>query len=336
MAVRTRLAFTGRHSTRLWLTSGGLAESADEAVERPLRSPENTGTMAGEYCAIWLGPDLPGDQRSDDAFSLTIDGPALEKPVVLLGAPRVHLHLTANRPHAQIAVRLNAINPMVRSSASPMASSTWRDAMTPNNPTPCRRARPVQATLVLDHCCHELLAGQRLRISISTTYWPLIWPSPEAVTLRLTLGPSWIDLPIRHDRGQPVPQFAEAVSAPPAPRRTLRQPSHQRNIRHTLATGTTTLETRDDFGEAEDLDNGLITGSVARERWQIHPDDPTSAEAHIHWTQTLSRGTWNIRTEARCQMRADQTSFHIEGEVEAFENEEQVHLKRWSKAIPRG
>ena len=322
--------------TRLWLTGGGLAESAGDAIERPLRSPENTGTMAGEYCAIWLGPDLPGDQRSDDAFSLTIDGPALEEPVVLLGAPRVHLHLTADRPHAQIAVRLNAINldgSVERITYGVLDLARCND---PEHPNPLSPGEPVQATLDLDHCCHELLVGQRLRISISTAYWPLIWPSPEAVTLRLILGPSWIDLPIRHDRGQPVPQFAEAVSAPPAPRRTLRQPSHQRNIRHTLATGTTTLETRDDFGEAEDLGNGLITGSVARERWQIHPDDPTSAEAQIHWTQTLSRGTWNIRTEARCQMRADQTSFHIEGEVEAFENEEQVHLKRWSKAIPRG
>ena len=30
----------------------------------------------GEYCAIWLGPEQPGDQRVDDEKSACFDGAA--------------------------------------------------------------------------------------------------------------------------------------------------------------------------------------------------------------------------------------------------------------------
>ncbi|MGB0905185.1 MAG: hypothetical protein ACPGVJ_09830, partial [Mangrovicoccus sp.] len=40
-------------------------------------SPAHCGAAAGEYCAIWLGPEMPSDQRVDDAFSATFTGEAL-------------------------------------------------------------------------------------------------------------------------------------------------------------------------------------------------------------------------------------------------------------------
>ena len=36
-------------------------------------SPQDCGLDGGEYCAIWLGPEMPGDQRRDDSHrSVTI------------------------------------------------------------------------------------------------------------------------------------------------------------------------------------------------------------------------------------------------------------------------
>ena len=44
-----------------------------------------------------------------------------------------------------------------------------------------------------------------------------------------------------------------------------------------MKTGITTLEIIDDFGAVEDQQHGMVSGSVAREWWSIHPDDPLSA-----------------------------------------------------------
>ena len=65
----------------------------------------------GEYCAIWLGPELPGDQRGDDGKSLCFDGDILDAALDIVGAPVVRLKLSADRPSAMVAVRLCDIQP---------------------------------------------------------------------------------------------------------------------------------------------------------------------------------------------------------------------------------
>ena len=65
----------------------------------------------GEYCAIWLGPELPGDQREDDAKSVCFDGEPLEAALDIVGAPVVRLKLAADRPRAMVAVRLCDVQP---------------------------------------------------------------------------------------------------------------------------------------------------------------------------------------------------------------------------------
>ena len=74
-------------------------------------------------------------------------------------------------------------------------------------------------------------------------------------------------------------------------------PSNSRISQTDQASGIVTLTIRDDFGENEDLDHGLITGATAEERWNIHPDDPLSARGHTRWSETLRRGEWQVRTE---------------------------------------
>ena len=55
-----------------------------EKFTQTLASPAHCGAQGGEYCAIWLGPEMPGDQRADDAFSACLDTDPL--PVLRLSA----------------------------------------------------------------------------------------------------------------------------------------------------------------------------------------------------------------------------------------------------------
>ena len=66
--------------------------------------------MGGEYCAIWLGPEMPGDQRRDDALSVCYDT-VLDKPIDIVGAPEIKLTLSSDRPVAMVAVRLCDVHP---------------------------------------------------------------------------------------------------------------------------------------------------------------------------------------------------------------------------------
>ena len=42
--------------------------------------------------------------------------------------------------------------------------------------------------LQLDDIAWRVPEGHRLRVAISTAYWPMVWPSPGAATLTLTSG----------------------------------------------------------------------------------------------------------------------------------------------------
>jgi uncharacterized protein len=66
----------------------------------------------------------------------------------------------------------------------------------------------------LDALAHRFPAGHRLRLGISTSYWPWAWPSPEPPTV--TLHGGHLLLPVRRDRNGPEsPPFGPPEWAQP-------------------------------------------------------------------------------------------------------------------------
>ena len=129
--------------------------------------------------------------------------------------------------------------------------------------------------------------------------------------------------------------FAEPEGAPPRQVETLRESSNSRVVERDEATGTVTLAIVDDFGEVRELNHGLETASVARERWTIDPAEPLSAYGETHWTQTLSRLGWSVRTETWTTMRSDAENFHLTGRIEAFEGDTLVFERAFDETIAR-
>ena len=91
----------------------------------------------------------------------------------------------------------------------------------------------------------------------------------------------------------------------------------------------------DDFGEARDLDHGLVHGEIARERWTIQPDDPLSAHGETHWTQSYARDDWSVRTETFTAMTSTADTFRLTARIEAYEGDKLVFERDFDEAIPR-
>ena len=303
-----------------------------QEIRALVASPQHTGASAGEYCAIWLGPELPGDQRQDDALSAAFDTRPLAADLDIVGAPRVRLRLASDQPQGQIAVRLNHVHPDGASTRITYGVLNLSHREGHAAPVPLPVGAPVEVTLDLDHIAYRLPAGHRLRLAISSAYWPLIWPAPAPTNLTLLQGT--VDLPLLGDAGRAV-VFAPPETDAPWQSRVLRPPANSRVQSTDLGSGTVNLEIIDDFGEFEDMDHGLITGSVAREWWEIHPDDPLSARGRTHWTETIRRGKWSVRTETTSQMWSDSSHFYIEAWLEAWEGEDMIHEKSIKATLPR-
>ena len=310
----------------------GLA-NAPSPFQVTIDSPANTGMDAGEYCAIWAGPDLPGDQQRDDDNSVCFDTDPLMENIAIVGAPQIILTLTSNAPVAQIAVRLNDVHPDGKVSRITYGVLNLCHRESAEFPAPMPVGEPVTITLTLDQIAYMIPAGHRLRVSISNAYWPLIWPAPTPTKLDLTAGKIYV--PLQDNSGQDATPFAPPESAAPWQANTLRNGSNLRESTTDPKTGITTLHIVDDFGDIEDLDHGLITGTIAREWWDIHPDDPLSARGRTHWSDLLQRGDWILRTETMTEMWSDADTFHLTARIEAYEGDVLIFEKSMQHSIAR-
>jgi len=296
-------------------------------------SPQTCGLAGGEYFPFTFGPELPGDQRPDDALSVCFDQPELVDAIDIVGAPEVEVLVAPNRPQANIAVRLCDVHP---DGASELISYGVLNLTHRNShefPEALKPGEIVSARVVVDQCAYRVPAGHKLRIAVSTAYWPMIWPSPEPVTL--DLSKATLRLPLRPLAQGDEVSFAEPEGATPWATETIRPTNSERHIDRDEKTGLVTLTIVDDFGEVRDLAHGLANGSIARESWTIHPDNPLSASGKTHWTQTLSRNGWSVRTETSAEMRCDAQNFIISARIEAYEGETLIFERDFEDRVPR-
>ena len=310
-----------------------------EKFEQLIASPAHCGGASGEYCAIWLGPEMPNDQRSDDAMSACFDT-VLDADFALLGAPKLRLSLVPQTDCGQIIVRLNHVHPDGASTRVTYGVLNLTHHLSHAQPSALVPGQAIEVELTLDHIGYRLPKGHRLRVAISTAYWPLLWPTPKAAPVVLTAGT--LTLPKRPlTKHSDEWHFEPAETSTPLKATQIKPAHHIRRNEVDQRTGLVSLIIEDDFGTSHIDDHGLISGSTARERWDIHPDNPISAKGHAHWTQTNARDNgWAVRTEALCGMHADEQSFHLWAEMSAFETnpdgkEEQVFHDHQNWSVPR-
>ncbi|MEM9147842.1 MAG: CocE/NonD family hydrolase [Pseudomonadota bacterium] len=325
----------GVQSHRLALTKAGLRETPGRGTIA-VASPQHTGTQSAYFCpGMRVSGELAADQAPDDARSACFDTEPLEAPMTLLGRAEAVLEVSADQPSAQLCLRLCDVAPdgqSVRITYRPIHLGHHAGA---ENPGPIEPGNRYRLSVLLNGCAHRLRAGHRLRLAISTAYWPVLWPSPKAASVRLHLDSCALDVPVR---STPVTPSDTAPGRPrtfPRLEQTVLRVPSARGGRHTDAAGHVVLETEDDFGLSRNLDHGLETGSHVLQRFSIHPDDPLSASHTAKWKFAFRRGSWAVQIDSQSRMTCSAEAFHLWRRVTAREGETVVLEKTWAEEIPR-
>jgi hypothetical protein len=306
----------------------GAAASPDVTVA----TPQHLGLAAGEFFPMGLNAEMPGDQRGDDALSVCFDAEPAVGAQLLLGRARLRLRLVADRPRALIAARLCDVAPDGASVriAHGMLNLCHRDGA--DRPRLLVPGVAVEVEFALDQMAYRLAPGHHLRLALSTTYWPFVWPSPEAATLRLLSGA--LHLPLHDGTGAewdpPTPETAQ-----PARLTQIGVPHAARRIERDLIGGRVALVVEEDTGMVRNEDHGLVTGESVAERWEIDPGDPLSAVATIRWEQRLERGDWRVRTLAETRMTGTATQLRMTARLTAWEGGQEVWSRDWDESVPR-
>ncbi|ABF63124.1 peptidase S15 [Ruegeria sp. TM1040] len=324
------------------LARAGFA-AAPQAGTVVVKSAATVGQAGGYFCpGIRIDNERPGDQSVDDAASTCFDSTPLLAPMEILGRPRVRLAFSVDKPVAQVVARLCDVAPSGQSQRITYRPRNLCHDDSHEVATKLEPGKRYEVEFELNECAHRVLAGHRLRLALSTSYWPIVWPAPEAAEIMLHLEDCALVLP---ERRVEVEIDAQAPGAardyPRYQAQVLEKPWGEATTR-IEADGTHVLESYDSYGAARDLSHGQQVSSNVRMRYAIHPDDPASARFDCAWVFAFGRETdgdapdWNLRIETDSAMWCDTETFTLWREIKAFEGEDLILTRDWKEVIPRG
>lgn len=312
------------------MEKNGKAEVASLALQSPL----SNGLFAGKWCSYSNTPDLPHDQREEDGGALVFTSEPLSAALEILGAPVVEFDISASEPVAMIAVRLSDMRPdnKVTRVTYGLLNLTHRDSHA--TPSPLEPGRTYRVRLQLNGIAQTFPRSHRLRLSVSSSYFPLAWPPPRSTQLKLHTGDSRLILPVRPHRPQDV-HFAEPEMTGSSRKKQLREGHHDWRVIRELDKDISTLEVINDNGiyHLEDVD--LTLEQSVRERYSYQADDFSSARGETLATRAFQRGDWKIRTTTRTVLTCDEENFRINAELDAFEGDRRVFSDNWHHIIKR-
>jgi len=315
------------------LVPGGNGREAAMTVCSPIA----TGSASGVWCPYGFDAEMPTDQREEDGRSLCFDSAPLAERTEIFGAPVVTLELAADKPVAMVAVRLNEVQPDGASLRVTygVLNLTHRDGH--ENPSPLEPGRRYRVRVQLNDIAHAFPKGSRLRVAISSAYYPLAFPMPELFSLTVHAGASTLDLPVRAPRpeDETLAPFLPPETSPALAIESIAPAMRWRMVERDLATGRTTTHVRRSRGRYRIKDVDLLYEFKTREAYTVLDNDPTSAQ-QTAWSQAeLERGDWRIKVMTRLTFACTRTHFIVNGTLEAFEGDRRAYSRTWDKQVPR-
>ena len=318
--------------------SGQLASATSAGGVATICSPLWVGLTAGEVGRYGDSADWATDQREDDGGSLLFVSEPLEERTEILGAPQLHLRFSSDKPHALVAVRLNDVAPDGSSTRVTVGLLNLTHRQGHEYPIALVPGNWTDAIVDLDDIAHAFPPGHRIAVSISTTYWPIAWPSPELATVSVGLGESYLVLPARpvDTADEALRPFDPAVCAPPTP--TVEHPIvavAQRSVYRDLLTGQMTVDFPRYTYNTEMTDIGRKVVATGLSRYTVTDGNPLSARCDTEFAVRIERPDGVFGHESKGSLTCDATHFIVQMELRISENGEQAFSRSWHERIPR-
>jgi len=325
--------------TRAGLVPASNAPASEDWIS--ILSPAYTGSTSGEWMGAGCISEMPADQRLDDGFSLVFDTVPLVADLDILGRPVLDLTFSVDKPTAQLCVRFNDVDPQgtsLRVSYQPRNLNHLDGFETPVELVP---GKVYSIRIPLKMAGHCFKAGHRIRVAISTAYWPISWPSADAATLTVHTGKTSIELPVRtrpdHELDASLPPARQAAQAPATK---LRDGQFDRTTHLDLVTDTMTYITDGRggvFGEGViNFDDVDVTLSHDLKRdMSIRGNDPLSARAEMTERYEMIVAGRSFVSEIETLLTASRSHFHMSGSLIVREEGNLVFERSWRERISR-
>ena len=318
---------------RTWFLEPGLLSTVAKSRDTVVYVADR---VVGLQKPEWLPfppQGLPREQTPDDRKSLVFDTPPLDADTEILGHPIARIRVAADRPVAKLALRLCEVTPEGKSwlVTFGLLNLTHRDGNA--NPAALTPGKFYDVRIDLSLIAHRFKTGNRIRLSLSESLWPLVWPSPDLVTLTLVHGASSLELPVRPitadlhfpipvNREEPqnlAPQFGALKEAEPD------------------ADGWYDLHQEPEVAPYTVSDTGtiIVGGFGIKERLRIKVGDNNSCIWEGERTSGVKRGDWDCTVHVAFRLSSTPEEFLIEESVRALEGDKVIFERNGKSPVKR-
>jgi predicted acyl esterase len=169
------------------------------ATEPPPRADEvsyvadpTVGVMAGLWDPTGTGLGAPLDQGPDDLRSITFTGDPLSEALEITGSPEATVYVALDKgADSNLVVKICDVSP---DGHSALVTTGWAKAS-----GRIGHDEPLEFHIPLWATSYVVQAGHRLRVSLSCSDFPRIWPTRTNPRIRLATGgqtPSAVRIPV--------------------------------------------------------------------------------------------------------------------------------------------
>ncbi len=320
-----------------WFEPGKLLTKRNSEQEKVAVPTALVGMTAGDTGYFGRTGGLPLDQKADDELSLVFDSEILEQPKEVMGAIRFVVKLESDQSVATLVARLNDVSP--EGDVARISYAVRNLALNDNLDGPSRLTpdKPQTFVITFPNTAYRFNQGHRIRLSLSNSYWPLIWPSPQTTQITLHLAGTYLEIPERENSSEEQPvHFPEPLESVDNGRFVVKDSAPlERWATNDVKSGMLSIQWKQPFKCIYYPDIDWEFGFETHACHKVKRNDPGSASTRFDHKLCFHHGNWTVEVDGTAELTSTETTYRISGSVAVRENGELKFERHWHPEIPR-
>jgi putative CocE/NonD family hydrolase len=321
---------------------GGLTAGppAATSVVR-FRHHATTGTGGSLSWGAGSAPNgLARDLRPEESLVPSFTSAPLDEPLDILGTTIAILAWESSVPVATAVVRLADVGPDGTSAQVTAGILNLTHRVSHEIPMPLVAGAVTEVQVPLRATAHRFLPGHRIRLSVATSAWPVVWPSPAPAEHGLHLGGpngSRLVLPTIPLDGGAEALTPVAFKTTPAGLRDVgsnREETPVWRITIDVIDGSVTVSTSE-YAESTLPDGRTTLYTGERLEMTARDADPAHARMFNEVVYRLREDGSEILVEASGTVRSTATDFHMNVGLRVTLDGAPFFERGWLETIPR-
>jgi hypothetical protein len=264
---------------------------------------------------------MPTEQSDDDQKSVVFNSPPLDSDIEILGYPSARIRVASNVPVAKLVVRMSEVTPEGKAWPVSYGLLNLTHRTSHEHPSALTPGEFYDVDIKLFMVAHRFKRGNRIRIALCESLWPLVWPSPEIATLTFELGSSSITLPVRSAPAKEAPFPIPVLPSTTKPFGSL-MPRPPEDSLHRDPEGRVTVKRDSPETSYVVADIGTTLTRSGTQSCELTEGQPNSCIWKQESAGGFKRGDWDCRSVVSYEISSTPKSFVVRESIKLMNGEE--------------